>query len=198
MLKINISPETVKPRQTIRCNWTYMNTWTQGHSFKILFYLDGKQIKSEPLGWLKPDEVRVGSFTFTAPEKTGQHELKAISYIYVEGNFIEDETDKAIFTVQSGKPKPKITLVSVRDKETGITWNVNKGGSITVSHGNIEIIVSVKNEGDDGSVKIECYVDGNIIGSKGFSMKSGEIQTTTFETSLTTGSHKVEIRTGHY
>lgn len=97
------------------------------------------------------------------------------------------------------KTKGQIVLVSVRDKETGIAWNVSRNGTINVSHGDIEIIVTVKNVGDTkGLVKVQCNIDGEMIGFRDVELKVGETTTVTFSKTLSQGTHKVEILTRGY
>jgi len=129
-VEVYVSPSSPEPGQTVKCYWRYENTWTKGYQFKIEFYLDERLIKTVNLGYLYSGQSKEGSFSFTAPSSTGTHKLKAISYLYTYGQWVNDDEATATFMV--GKIDMTTILMSELKKWyknnlgiSGADWSFN-------------------------------------------------------------------------
>ena len=125
-ISFTLDKTTVKPGETVKVNWTYKNTWTKSYSFKIEFKINGSSLKTISLGTVYSGQTKTGSFTFTAPKTPGTYTVKAISYLYTYGQWVDEDSYTKTLTVASPeeekctKEEFRNSMVSTyRDKAIG-------------------------------------------------------------------------------
>ena len=197
-VEVYVSPSSPEPGQTVKCYWRYENTWTKGYQFKIEFYLDERLIKTVNLGYLYSGQSKEGSFSFTAPSSPGTHTLKAVSYLYTYGQWVDEDEATATFTVVGAEPKAKIEKVEVKEYASGRTLTVSNKGSVTVNEERVRITATVRNIGSaSGTIYVELFLDGTSKGRKSISLSPYNSGSTYWDLELTVGSHTVTIKAGH-
>jgi len=198
-ISFTLDKTTVSPGESVKVSWTFRNGWTSSYSFKIEFTINGSPLRTINLGTVYSGQTKSGSFTFSAPKTPGTYKVEAISYMYVHGSWLDEDSDSKSLTVKEvqQEPKAKIQYVTVNGK------SVSNGGSVTISNVDMVVEVGISNVGGDGNIVTHITVkdsSGNGIYSttKTISISSGETKEVTFSTTLPKAdTYRVTVSAGH-
>jgi len=198
-ISFTLDKTKVKPGETVRVSWTFRNGWTKSYSFKIEFKINGSPLRTIDLGTVYSGQTKTGSFTFTAPKTSGTYTIEAISYLYVYGQWTDEDSYTKTLTVEQVviSPKGEIQYINVNGN------SVRNGGSVTIDTSSINVNIGVANTGGDGTIVVNVAIkdssgNGVYSSTKTVSLGANSSTTVTFSTTLPKpDTYSVTVSVGH-